>query len=154
MNCHNAVHGNQNSLLNTDKSLTAVSCLINCNTKLNHNAFTNKNYKYTNLPNRISQSHVLAVTGKVRDGEPSRVSLKRVINSLKYRKLRKKYKCFIKKSVSVSSGFYTVATNGKTWHIKYAGRQDSFYSNYFEKTRTFMVAYNLSEIFHFLGILS
>ena len=140
MNCHNAVHGNQNSLPNTHKSLTSVSCLINnndavinCNANANHNAFTSKNDKYTNLPIRISQSHVLAVTCKVRDGEPSRVSLRRVMNSLKHGKLRKKYKCFIKKSISVSSGFYSSATNCKTWHIKYARRQDSFYCNYFEK---------------------
>ena len=44
---------------------------------------------------------LIPVGCKVRDGEPSRVGLKRVLKSLKMRKLRPKCKRFIRKSVPV-----------------------------------------------------
>ena len=71
------------------------------------------------------------VTRRVRDREPSRISLRRVMKTFKHIKLRKKHKLSIKNSVPVSSVLYSVATHYKQWHIKYTNRQDSFYSSYY-----------------------
>ena len=68
---------------------------------------------------------------KVRDREPSRVGLKRVLKSLKMRKSRPKCKRFIRKSVPVSSVLFCIASNYKEWNIIFAKKQDSFFSNYF-----------------------
>ena len=70
-----------------------------------------------------------AVTQRVRDREPSRVLLTRVMKSLKCRKLGKKHKSLIKNSVSVSSVLHSFATHYKQWLIKYTNRQDRFYSS-------------------------
>ena len=72
---------------------------------------------------------------RVRDREPSRVPLRKVINLLKYRKLRKNCRKMIKKSVPVSSVLYSIATNYKRWKIKCFKRQDSFYSGYIKPTK-------------------
>ena len=88
------------------------------------------------------------VTRRVRDREPSRVSLRRVMKSLKRRKLRKKHKLLIKNSVPVSSVLYSIATHYKQWHIKYTNRQDSFYSSYSMKSMRTTTAYtcNMSDM--------
>ena len=88
------------------------------------------------------------VTRRVRDREPSRISLRRVMKSLKRRKLRKKQKLLVKNSVPVSSVLYSIATYYKQWHIKYANRQDSFYSSHYMKSMRTTTAYtcNMSDM--------
>ena len=71
------------------------------------------------------------VKHRVRDREPSRISLRKVIKSLNCRKLRRKHKNMLRKSVPVSSILHSIATNYKQWSIRCTKRQDSFYSNYF-----------------------
>lgn len=105
----------------------------------------NKNYgKCENIRDRDPRSRI-RVGCKVRDREPSRVGLKRVLKSLKMRKLRPKCKRFIRKSVPVSSVLYSIAFNYKEWNITFAKKQDSFFSNYFEKALIHAMKYNASE---------
>lgn len=105
----------------------------------------NKNYgKCQNIRDRDPRSRI-RVGCKVRDREPSRVGLKRVLKSLKMRKLRPKCKRFIRKSVPVSSVLYSIAFNYKEWNITFAKKQDSFFSNYFEKALIHAMKYNASE---------
>ena len=84
-------------------------------------------------------------TSRVSDREPSRVSLKRVLKSLKHRKLRKNCKVLIRKSVPVSSVLYSIANLLKKWNSRFAKRQDSFYSKYFVKYKILTVTYNSLE---------
>ena len=81
------------------------------------------------------------VTWRVRDREPLRISLRRVMKTFTRGKLRKKHKLSIKNSVPVSSVLYSIATHFKQWHIKYTNRQDSFYSSYYMKSMRTTTAY-------------
>ena len=55
-----------------------------------------------------------------RDREPSRnISLRKVIQSLKFRKLRSKVKNVLKKSVPASSALHNIACNYKLWKIRH-----------------------------------
>ena len=67
-----------------------------------------------------------------RNREPSRVPSK-VLKLMKHRKLRSKIKRCLKESVPISSVFFSIATNYKLWIIKVAGRQESFFTNFFGK---------------------
>ena len=120
------------------------------NTNVSNDLLVNT-VKLTDIVNDcIKQSQLCKkrVTRRVRDREPSRISLRRVMKSLKRRKLRKKHKLLIKKSVPVSSVLYSIATNYKQWHIKYANRQDSFYSSHYMKSMRTTTAYtcNMSDM--------
>ena len=64
---------------------------------------------------------------------------------LKIRKSRPKCKRFIRKSVHVSSVLYSIASNYKEWNITFARKQDSFFSNYFDKALIHTMKYNASE---------
>ena len=83
------------------------------------------------------------VKTRVRDREPSRISLRKVIDSLNRRKFRRKHKNLLRKSVPVSSVLHSIATNYKHWKIRFTQKQDSFYSNYFMKIST--TVYDLAE---------
>ena len=92
-----------------------------------HHLWTKKIYeKCGNI--RVSQSH-LRKSCRVRNREPSRVALKRIIKSLKIRKSRAKCKRFIRMTVPVSSVLYSIVSNFKQWNITFAKKQDSFFSN-------------------------
>jgi len=85
---------------------------------------------------------------KSRDREPSRISLRKVIHSLKFRNLRLKVTHVVKKSVPASSVLHNIATNYKWWKIRHTERQTSFFSNYFfrfEKCITWSFAFNVSK---------
>ena len=112
--CH-AEHADQNRFLDTDIYLSTVSylssddeLLITCDENTSYmcdtlSSVNKKNYgKCENIRVQDPRSH-MRVGCKVRDREPSRVGLKRVLKSLKMRKLRPKCKRFIRKSVPVSS---------------------------------------------------
>ena len=47
----------------------------------------------------------------VRDREPSRISLRKIMQSLKCKKLRRKLKIMLKKTAPVSSVWYLIASN-------------------------------------------
>ncbi|XP_048578012.1 uncharacterized protein LOC125559885 [Nematostella vectensis] len=79
---------------------------------------------------------------KCRDREPSRISLKKVMRLLRYRKLRKRHKKMIIKGTPVSSVFYRIATNYNYWKLKYINRLNSFYSSFFRATCKTSVRYN------------
>ena len=101
-----AEHADQNRLLDTDIYLSTVSylcsddeLLIKCDENTSYmcdtlSSVNKKNYgKCENIQD--PRSH-MRVGCKVRDREPSRVRLKRVLKSLKMRKLRPKCKRFIR----------------------------------------------------------
>ena len=52
---------------------------------------------------------------------------------------------FFRKLVPVSSLLYNIASNYKDWNITFAKKQDSFFSNYFEKALIHTMKYNASE---------
>ena len=127
--CH-AEHADQNRLLDTDINLSTVSLssddelLIKCDENTFYmcdtlSSVNNKNYgKCENIRVRDPRSHIRGGC-KVRDREPSRAGLKRVLKSLKMRKSRLKCKCFIRKSVPVSSVLYSIVSNYKEWNITF-----------------------------------
>ena len=67
---------------------------------------------------------------KKRDREPSRLPCK-VLKLVKRRKVRARIKHFLKKSVSVSSVLFNVATSCKLWIVKLAHREESFFTRCF-----------------------
>ena len=148
--CYDAVHVKQNSLLDTDMCLEAVpgmecdNIALSCKTNTSHGT-VNINVGPVNQGKRHSRPCVPLATSRVRDREPSRVSLKRVFKSLKHRKLRKNCKLLIRKSVPVSSVLYRIANHFKQWNSRFAKKQDSFYSKYFLKCKILTVKYNSSE---------
>ena len=64
-----------------------------------------------------------------RNREPLRVPSK-VLKLIKHRKLRSKFKRYVKESLP-SSVLFSIATNYKLWIIKVAGKQESFSTNFF-----------------------
>lgn len=129
--CH-AEHADpdQTRLPDTDIYLSTVSylssddeLLIKCDENTSYlcdtlSSVNKKNCgKCENIRVRDPRSH-MRLGCKVRDREPSRVGLKRVLKSLKMRKSRPKCKRFIRKSVPVSSVLFCIASNYKEWNIK------------------------------------
>ncbi|XP_029180372.2 uncharacterized protein LOC114947944 [Acropora millepora] len=156
--CH-AEHADpdQTRLPDTDIYLSTVSylssddeLLIKCDENTSYlcdtlSSVNKKNCgKCENIRVRDPRSH-MRLGCKVRDREPSRVGLKRVLKSLKMRKSRPKCKRFIRKSVPVSSVLFCIASNYKEWNIIFAKKQDSFFSNYFRKALIHTKKYNASE---------
>ena len=82
-------------------------------TNVNNDSLVNTITDSVNQCIKRSQLCKKPITRRVRDREPSRVSLRRVMKSLKRRKLRKKHKLLIKNSVPVSSVLYSIATHYK-----------------------------------------
>ena len=141
-----------NSFLSTDIHLNPLpylssddEVLIYCDENTPNNKNCDKLVNHETCANiRACRWHV-RVMCRVRDRESSRVAMKRVIKSLKMRKSRAKCKHSIQKSVPVSSVLYSIASNYKQWKIKFAKKQDSFFSNYFEKSVIHTVKYNASK---------
>ena len=65
-----------------------------------------------------------------RDREPSRLSIKKIISSMKKRKARRKLKRIYRKSTPKSSSLYKLATDYKLWYVTYAHRCDCFFTNF------------------------
>lgn len=138
-----------------DKSLDIETCLkavpgllkydsvsFSCDANTNDGSVTNTYDDRLIKPcKRNSQSRKQGVICRVRsrDREPSRVSLRKLMNSLRHKKWRKKCKIWLKKPVPASSVLYRIATNYQQWHVAYAKKQDVFYlSHYFEKAQIFI----------------
>ena len=65
------------------------------------------------------------------DKEPSRVSLRKVMHSLKIRKLRVKVTNVLRDSVPVSFDLHNIAIKDKWCKTRHAERQTNFFSKYF-----------------------
>ena len=65
-----------------------------------------------------------------RDREPSRVSMKRIVQFMKKRKTRYKLKVIIRKYIPKSSRLYSFATDYKLCYIRYLKRCDSFLTSF------------------------
>ena len=69
------------------------------------------------------------------------IPLRKILHSLKCRKLRWKHRNALRKSVPVSSVLHSLAAHYKWWNIRYSQREDTFYRNYFIKTKRLSVRY-------------
>jgi len=94
---------------------------------------------------RLSRLCAKLPNRRVRDREPSRIRMKKIIILLKNRKLRFKYKKMLTKGLPISSVLHNIATNYKQWTLKYIHKQDSFYSSYFMKTKISSLRHNVSQ---------
>ena len=65
-----------------------------------------------------------------RNREPSRVSMKRIVQFMKKRKTRYKLKVIIRKYIPKSSRLYSFATDYKLCYIRYLKRCDSFFTSF------------------------
>ena len=65
-----------------------------------------------------------------RDREPSRVSMKRIVQFMKKRKTRYKLKVIIRKYIPKSSRLYSFATDYKLCYIRYLKRCDIFFTSF------------------------
>jgi len=139
--CHTVEHADQNSFLDTDINLNVLSylssddkSLIKCDGNSTYMCDTSSSVNkkiYEKCGNiRVSRSHVRK-SCRVRNREPARVALKRIIKSLKKRKAAAKCKLFIRITVPVSSVLYSIVSNFKQqqWNITFAKKQDGFFSN-------------------------
>lgn len=67
-----------------------------------------------------------------RDREPSRIPVKKVIQIMRKRKLRQKFKRIIRKTIPISSKLFHSITNYKLWYITFIQKNlHSFYTAYF-----------------------
>ena len=83
---------------------------------------------------------------RIRDREPSRICLRKVMRKLRCRKLRKKNKKLLKNTVPVSSDLHSNAAKYKEWNIRYIEKQYSVFSKYFLTSKRSTVTYNVSYI--------
>ena len=67
----------------------------------------------------------------MREREPSQIKMKTIINLLKKKKSRDKFKKMVLKYVPVSSILYKVATYFNHWKMKCIRKENSFYSSHF-----------------------
>ena len=65
-----------------------------------------------------------------RDREPSRLPIKKILNSMKKRKARRKLKRIFRKSTPKSSSLYKLATDYKLWYVTYVHRCDCFFTKF------------------------
>ena len=68
-----------------------------------------------------------------RDREPSRIPVKKVIQTMRKRKLWQKFERILRKSTLTSSKLFHLLTNYKLWYTDYTHRNlHSFYTAYFQ----------------------
>ena len=65
-----------------------------------------------------------------RDREPSRLSMKKILRSMKKRKRRCKVKDIVRKSTPKSSRLYNVVIDHKSWYVRYNNRCDCFFASF------------------------
>ena len=65
-----------------------------------------------------------------RDREPSRIPVKKIINTMKKRKVRCKLKFILKKYTPKSSRLYSFATDFKLWYVRYLHRFNCFFTHF------------------------
>lgn len=122
-----------------------IQCITDCKAYLNRVGANQSKIPQCVQSHRHSRLCSKVVTRRVRSREPSRISLKKILQSLKSRKLRQKCKKMLGKTVPVSSVLHSIAENYKHWKTRYVCREDSFYSYYFKTTKKSTMIYNSSE---------
>ena len=70
-----------------------------------------------------------------RQGEPSRLSVRNILRSMKKRKARCKLKIIVRKSTPKSSRLYSLATDYKFWYVRYLNKSCCFFSNFVNVNR-------------------
>ena len=68
-------------------------------------------------------------------GEPSRLSVKKILRFMKRRKARCKLKIIVGKSTPKFSRLYSLATYNKFWHVRYLNRSCCFFANFVNVNR-------------------
>ena len=94
------------------------------------NELSNK-CKPCNEKHRHSRLCVKHAKCRMREREPSQIKMKTIINLLKKKKSRDKFKKMELKYVPVSSILYKVAKYFKHWKMKCIRKENSFYSSHF-----------------------
>ena len=121
----------------------------NCDFNLDSNSDLISKSKVSSIKlkfNRTSRSRtILPHKASKRDREPSRISTKKVINSMKHKKVRKRCKTLIRKFVPASLMLHKIATSYKQWYHNFSKRQHSF--SFFCKLKFHMhkVNYNVTQ---------
>ena len=101
-------------------------------------ALLNKTPKHTCIITYRSTVRELARLSKVnrcRDREPSRIPVKKIIQTMRRRKVRQKLKSILRKVTPKSSSVYTLVTDYKPWYIDYVHRSDCFFSKFFGRQK-------------------
>ena len=70
-----------------------------------------------------------------REREPSRLSVRNILRSMKKRKARCKLKIIVRKSTPKSSRLYSLATDYKFWYVRYLNKSCCFFSNFVNVNR-------------------
>ena len=73
----------------------------------------------------------LSKVNRCRDREPSRIPVKKIIQTMRRRKVRQKLKGILRKVTPKSSSIYSLATDYKLWYIEYVHRSDCYFSKVF-----------------------
>ena len=68
-------------------------------------------------------------------GEPSRLSVKKILRFMKKRKARCKLKIIVRKSTPKFSQLYSLATYNKFWYVRYLNRSCCFFANFVNVNR-------------------
>ena len=74
-------------------------------------------------------SKIVKQVKRRRDREPSRLP-KKIIRSMKKRKVRCKLKCILRKYTPKSSRLYGLRTHYKLWYVTYLHKCECFFSNF------------------------
>ena len=117
---------------------------------VNDSIFLSQNQSYNCSISRCVQSHRHSrLCSRIKNcySQGTREgAIQNIIHTLKCRKLRSQHKKkLLATSCScVSSVLHSIAANYKHCNMKYVQRQDSFYSNYFKRTRKSTITCNVS----------
>ena len=95
-------------------------------------SYDSKDVKFSESSNRILTCSVRELKrSKVkhvkRDREPSRIPVKRLIQKMRKRRVRRKYKKNILKLTPVSSEMHRLLKNYRLWYVNYVHRTDCFF---------------------------
>ena len=95
---------------------------------------------------------------KYRNREPSRVQVKKIMQKLQKRKVRKHLKVLLKKSVPKSSTIYKLVTNYKATLVRFLHRSNCFFTSLKHRFNQRSVVYNFcpneSKLFHRISSVS
>ena len=113
-----------------------------------------KDVKFSERSNRILTCSVRErkrskVKHVKRDREPSRIPVKRLIQKLRKRRVRRKYKKKILTLTPVSSEMHHLLKNYRLWYVNYVHRTDCFFTKYFRfRCQSLYTRSNVGSDFH------
>ena len=113
-----------------------------------------KDVKFSESSNRILTCSVRELKqAKVkhvkRDREPSRIPVKRLVQKMRKRRVRRKYKKNILKLTPVSSEMHHLLKNYRLWYANYVHRTDCFFTKYFRfRSQSLYTCSNVGCDFH------